>query len=71
MVARDNPVATGTRLKRGDKVIVIYGPFTGVTGTFVRYRGKGRVIVKIEALGQWAGVEVDEDDVEKLPEIYA
>lgn len=71
MVAGDNPVATGTRFKKGDKVIVIYGPFAGVTGMFVRYRGKDRVVVKIEALGQWAGVEVNEDDVEKLPEILS
>ena len=49
--------------------MVVYGPFAGVTGTFARYRGKGRVIVNIEALGQYAGVDVGEDDVEKLPEI--
>ena len=71
MVAGDNPVATGTRFKKGDRVMVIYGPFAGVTGIFVRYRGKDRVVVKIEALGQWAGVEVNEDDVEKLPEILS
>ncbi|MBC8393541.1 MAG: transcriptional antiterminator, partial [Deltaproteobacteria bacterium] len=47
------------------------GPFAGVTGTFVRYRGRGRVIVNIEALGQFAGVEVNEDDVELLPEILS
>ena len=71
MVAGDNPVATGTRFKKGDRVMVIYGPFAGVTGIFFRYRGKDRVVVKIEALGQWAGVEVNEDDVEKLPEILS
>ena len=49
--------------------MVVYGPFAGVSGTFIRYRGKGRVIVNIEALGQYAGVDVSEDDVEKLPEI--
>ena len=62
---------TGTRFKKGDNVIVIQGPFAGVTGTFVRYRGRGRVIVNIEALGQFAGVEVNEDDVELLPEILS
>ena len=34
-----------------------------------RYRGKGRVVVVIEALGQYAGVDVDEEDIEILPEI--
>ena len=69
MVATDHPVATGSRFKKGDRVMVVEGPFAGVIGTFVRYRGKERVIVNIEALGQYAGVDVSEDDVEKLPEI--
>ncbi len=69
MIATENPISTGSRFKKGDRVMVVYGPFAGVTGTFVRYRGKGRVIVNIEALGQYAGVDVSEDDVEKLPEI--
>ncbi len=69
MIATENPIATGSRFTKGDRVMVVYGPFAGVTGTFARYRGKGRVIVNIEALGQYAGVDVGEDDVEKLPEI--
>ncbi|MBW2597899.1 MAG: UpxY family transcription antiterminator, partial [Deltaproteobacteria bacterium] len=55
MIGGNNTVITGSRFKKGDRVVVVYGPFTGVTGTFVRYRGKGRVIVNIEALGQFAG----------------
>ena len=69
MVKGDGSVTTGTRFKKGDRVIVVYGPFAGVIGTFSRYRGKGRVIVNIEALGQYAGVDVNEDDIEILPKI--
>ncbi len=69
MVATEHPVTTGTRLKKGDRVMVVAGPFAGVTGTFVRYRGKQRVVVNIEALGQHAGVDVDENDIERLPQI--
>jgi transcription elongation factor/antiterminator RfaH len=69
MVATDHPVFTGTQFKKGDRVVVIQGPFTGVTGTFIRYKSRGRVIVNIEALGQFAGVEVREEDVELLPQI--
>jgi transcriptional antiterminator NusG len=69
MVGENNPVITGARFKKGERVMVVYGPFTGVIGTFVRYRGKGRVIVNIEALGQFAGVDVSEEDIEKLPKI--
>ncbi len=71
MVGGNNPVITGTRFKKGDQVIVVYGPFAGVIGTFARYKGKGRVIVNIEALGQFAGVDVSEEDIEKLPEILS
>jgi len=71
MINSDQPVATGDRFRKGDRVIVVRGPFMGVTGTFSRYRGQGRVIVNIEALGQFAGVEVSEEDVEKLPEILS
>jgi transcriptional antiterminator NusG len=71
MVAGDNQVTTGHRLKKGDRVMVVAGPFSGVTGTFVRYRGKGRVVVNIEALGQHAGVDVAEQDVELLPKILS
>jgi transcription elongation factor/antiterminator RfaH len=69
MVKGDGSVTTGTRFKKGDRVIVVNGHFAGVVGTFSRYRGKGRVIVNIEALGQYAGVDVDEDDIEILPKI--
>jgi len=71
MVATEHPITTGSRFKKGDRVMVVEGPFAGVVGTFVRYRGRERVIVNIEALGQYAAVNVSEDDVEKLPEILA
>lgn len=70
MVAGDNPVLVKSmRLKKGNRVMVVRGPFTGITGTFVHYRGVGRVVVSVEALGQTASVEVAEEDVEKLPDV--
>jgi len=71
IVASDHPVTTGYRLKKGDKVMVVHGPFAGVVGTFARYGGKGRIMVNIEALGQYAGVEISEDDIEILPKILS
>ena len=68
IVAGDNPVETGTRFRKGDRVMVVEGPFVGVVGTFVRYRGFGRVVVAMEALGQYAGVNVSEEHVERLPD---
>ncbi|MCP4630818.1 MAG: UpxY family transcription antiterminator [bacterium] len=71
MVSSEHPVTTGSRLKTGDKVMVIHGPFAGVVGTFERYGGKGRVIVNIQALGQYAAVEVSEEDIEIIPKILS
>ena len=71
MVSTDLPVTTGNRLQKGDRVIVVSGPFAGVVGTFIRYGGQGRIIVNVEALGQYAGVEVSEDDIEVLPKILS
>ena len=71
MISTDLPISTGVRLKKGDSVIVIHGPFAGVTGTFIRYRGRDRVIVHVEAMGQFAAVEVDETDIERRPDILA
>ncbi len=70
MVASEEQITTGTRFKKGDRVMVTYGPFTGIIGEFVQYRGKGRLIVNIDALGQFASVHVGEEDVEPLPQIY-
>jgi transcription elongation factor/antiterminator RfaH len=69
MVRAEFPVTTGSRFQAGDRVVVVEGPFTGVTGTFVRYKGHGRVVVNVEALGQYAAVEVREEDVEVQTEI--
>jgi transcription termination/antitermination protein NusG len=66
MTAGDNKIFTGTTFKKGDRVIVIRGPFEGVVGTFARYGKIGRVIVNIDALGQFASVEVDEEDIEVI-----
>ncbi|MFZ7128725.1 MAG: transcription termination/antitermination protein NusG [Desulfobacterales bacterium] len=69
MVNAEGNIETGTRFHPGDRVIVVRGPFAGVIGFFSSYRGGGRVVVHIEALGQFASVEVDEEDVDLLPPV--
>ncbi|MGB5158731.1 UpxY family transcription antiterminator [Desulfobacterium sp. N47] len=66
MTAGEGKIFTGVKFRKGDMVLVIRGPFEGVTGTFNRHGKIGRVVVDIEALGQFASVEVDEDDIEIL-----
>jgi len=65
----DVEVVTGNLIRKGEKVIVVEGPFAGLTGIFLRYKGKGRVVVNIDTLGQSAGVEIREEDIEKLTDI--
>lgn len=69
MVASDQPITTGSSFTKGERVLVVNGPFAGVVGVFDRYRGNDRIVVYIEALGQFAAVEVDVEDVERLPAI--
>lgn len=68
MVSAGLPITTGTNFQKGNSIIVVSGPFAGVTGVFLRYQGKGRAMVYIKALNQFASVEVDEQDIEILPE---
>lgn len=58
-------------LKKGDPVMIIEGPMAGVRGEFTHHKGKGRVFIKIDALGQYAGVEVEKENVEKVPDLFA
>ena len=69
MVATDEPITTGYQFHKGDRVVVINGPFVGVVGIFDRYQGQDRIVVHIEALSQFAAVEVNAEDVEKIPDI--
>jgi transcription antitermination factor NusG len=70
LTAADKELITGacSRLSRGDLVMVMEGPLAGTRGEFIQYRGKGRIIVKLPLLGQYAGVEIDEAQVEKIPD---
>jgi transcription antitermination factor NusG len=70
LTAADTDLITGpcSRLAQGDPVMVMAGPFAGARGEFIQYKGKGRVIVKLPLLGRYAGVEIDEAQVEKIPD---
>ena len=59
------------KLEKGDPVQILSGPMAGVRGEFIRYKGGGRVVIKMDLLGQYAGVEVNENDIEKIPDLLA
>ncbi|MCP4748234.1 MAG: UpxY family transcription antiterminator [Desulfobacteraceae bacterium] len=68
MVVTNQPIMTGYDFSKGDRVMVVKGPFAGVSGVFDHFRGQGRIMVYIEALGQFAAVEVNVYDVERIPD---
>jgi len=70
LTAADRDLITGacSKLTQGDPVMVMEGPMTGARGEFLQYRGRGRIIIKIALLGQFVGVEIDENLVEKIPD---
>ena len=45
-------------LKEGEDITIDYGPFAGLTGKFVKSKGKFRIIVQIQALGKQFEVNV-------------
>ncbi len=46
------------KLKKGSKVKLKHGPFAGMNGNIVKYHGKKRVQIEIDAIGQSLLVEV-------------
>ena len=66
MVQSGESILTGLFFEKGERVLVVKGPFTGVSGIFSMHKGQGRVIVFIDILGQSASVEVDEEDIKRL-----
>ena len=70
-VTQDLITGSIIELKKGDPVIILEGPMAGLKGDFFAHKGKGRVIIKVDLLGRYAGVEVDSDMVEKIPDLLS
>lgn len=73
MTSAGTDLITGSciQLQKGDPVMVLEGPMAGLKGEFFQHKGKGRVIIKVTLLGQYAGVEIDGDNVEKIPALLS
>lgn len=53
-------------LEKGEQVEVVKGSFTGLRGEYIRMKGKYRVIVRIEALGNSISVDIPLSAIKKL-----
>jgi transcriptional antiterminator NusG len=73
MTSSNMDLITGNtiQLAKGDPVMILQGPMAGLKGEFSRHKGKGRIIIKVDLLGQYAGVEIAGEDVEKIPDLLS
>lgn len=61
-------ILTDVRIPKGTPIQVIKGQMTGVIGEMVHYKGKVKVIVRVEACGTLVEVEVPLSFVEEMKE---
>jgi transcription termination/antitermination protein NusG len=63
----DRTVQNREYMKKGDRVMVMEGPFKGLVGFYVHHKGKAdRVVISIELLRRSLEVEIDDWALEKL-----
>lgn len=63
----DRTVRNQAYMKTGDMVMIMEGPLKGLTGFYLRHRGKsGKVVVSIELLQRSLAVEIEHWIVEKI-----
>ncbi|MCD4743677.1 MAG: UpxY family transcription antiterminator, partial [Desulfobacteraceae bacterium] len=64
----DADIITGDSIKltKGTPVMIMEGPMAGIKGIFIKYKGTQRVIIDIDSLQQFAGIEVNKESIEKV-----
>jgi len=63
----DRTVRNQAYMKEGDRVMIMEGPLKGLTGFYLRHKGKAdKVVISIELLQRSLAVEVEDLIVEKI-----
>jgi transcription antitermination factor NusG len=63
----DRTVRNQAYIKRGDMIMIMDGPLKGLTGFYLRHKGKSdKVVVSIELLQRSLAVEIEDWSVEKI-----
>jgi transcriptional antiterminator NusG len=63
----DRTVRNQAYMKKGDRVMIMEGPLQGLTGFYIKHKGKvDKVVVSIELLQRSLAVEVEDLIVEKI-----
>ncbi|MFC1821662.1 transcription termination/antitermination protein NusG [Thermodesulfobacteriota bacterium] len=62
----DRTVQNRSYMKKGDRIMIMEGPFKGLTGYYLRHKGtKDKVVVNIELLHRSLAVEIEDWALEK------
>ncbi len=63
----DRTVRNQAYMKKGDRIMIMEGPLKGLTGFYLRHKGKAdKVVISIELLQRSLAVEVEDLIVEKI-----
>lgn len=60
-------LVTNQRFRRGQRVMVISGPFAGMEGILVHEHGKNRFLIEIEGLSQAIAVNIPDRYLQAIP----
>jgi transcription elongation factor/antiterminator RfaH len=64
----DRTVQNRAYMKKGNRVMITEGPFTGLVGFYLHHKGKSqRVVVSVELLKRSVAVEIEDWALEKVP----
>jgi len=63
----DRTVRNQAYMKEGDRVMIMEGPLKGLTGFYIKHKGKAdKVVISIELLQRSLAVEIEDLSVEKI-----
>jgi len=64
----DRTVQNRAYMRKGERVMIMEGPLTGLTGFYLRHKGKtDRVVVSVELLQRSLEIEIEDWALEKVP----
>lgn len=66
VITRPDLVQPHTCLQKGDRVEIVSGPFAGVQGKLYTFKGKKRVLICIDLIGQAVSIEVEVGNLRRL-----
>jgi len=65
----DRTVQNRAFMRKGERVMIMEGPLRGLTGFYLRHKGKtDRVVVSVELLQRSLEVEIEDWALERVPE---